>query len=155
MNKKLVILIIVLLSLSTIGITIIQVKLIKQGIELRETQFESNAYNALNRTAYHLEQLYALQKLNISAYNLDADASDYQNSLLIQYGLFDSNGFLNQNFIGEISIHDSMTGAHLTINVDTNDGHQSIAYNAEGTSFEDPVANLFFQSGGFNINNGT
>ncbi len=155
MNKKLVILIIILLSLSTVGITIIQVKLIKQGIELRETQFESNVYNALNRTAYHLEQLYAIQKLNISSYNINGYIANYQNSLLIQYGLFDTAGFLNQDYVGEIRIEDSITGAELAISVDTIDGHQSIAYKAEGPSFEDPIANLFFQAGGLNLNEGS
>lgn len=155
MNKRLVILIIVLLTLSTIGITIIQVKLIKQGIELRENQFDNNVYTALNRTAYHIEQLYALQKLNVSSYNINSYTHDYRNSMLTKLGLFDTLGYLNQNFIGDIHLHDSMSGASLTINVAMLNGHQNIEYDAEGTTFSDPVADLFFHDGGFNINDGS
>lgn len=150
MNKNFIISIILLLALATIGIAYLQIKLIRQGVELREKQFDSNVYSVLNRTAYHLEQLYAIKKLNKQNNNISKLSSQLGKKILNQLGI-DRNGVIDKNFVGTFEMNDPTTGAQLQIKIDTQNGVQTIQYLNKNESNNDPINDFFIKSGGFGI----
>lgn len=56
MNKTLVKIIIIALSIALIGLVYIQVTLIKSGVKQKEQQFNQSVYDAMNRTAQKIEE---------------------------------------------------------------------------------------------------
>ncbi|MEI6311751.1 MAG: HAMP domain-containing sensor histidine kinase [Bacteroidota bacterium] len=150
MNRNFIISIIFLLSLATIGIAYLQIKLIRQGVELREKQFDSNVYSVLNRTAYHLEQLYAIKKINNQHNNIEKLSSQLGKKLLTKLGI-EQNGVIDKNFVGTFEINDPNTGAQLQIKIDTQNGVQTIQYLNKSDGDNDPINDFFIKSGGFGI----
>lgn len=151
MNKNFIISIVLLLALATIGIAYLQIKLIRQGLELREKQFDSNVYSALNRIAYHIEQLYAIKKLNTKNNKIQQLSGQLGNELIKQLGI-GKNGIIDKNFVGTFDIQDEKTGAVLQIKIDTQNGVQTIQYIGANGLSNDPLNDFFIQSGGFGIN---
>jgi two-component system phosphate regulon sensor histidine kinase PhoR len=155
MNKNFIISIIVLLAIATIGIAYLQIKLIRQGVELREKQFDSNVYAALNRTAYHLEQLYAIKRLNnqskLGANNFKKLSSQLGEKLLNKLKIDNNLGQIDRNFVGTIDIDNPNTGTKLQIKIDTQNGVQTIEYLNNNPMLNDPINDFFMKSGGFGI----
>ena len=150
MNKNFIISIILLLALATVGIAYLQIKLIRQGVELREKQFDSNVYAVLNRTAYHIEQLYAIKKLNKQNNNIHKLSSQLGKKLLDKLGI-ETNGELDKNFVGTFEINNPNTGAQLQIKIDTQNGVQTVNYLNKNGLNSDPINDFFIKSGGFGI----
>lgn len=145
MNKNLVTAIVILLVLSLAGISFIQVSLIRQGITVREAQFDQSVYDALNRTAYHLEQIYTLKKLNSHSLDINTSGSLRKSSIL--NNLLKHSGLTGISKSGRDSMQaiDDIPGTEIRIHTDSTTGFQSIEFTSTGSSPQDEMAADFLE----------
>ena len=144
MNKALVKIIILLLAVSLLGLALIQVKLIKQGINSREQQFDQSVYDALNRTAVHLEQIYTMKKVNASMNSQYVPRARHQ-------GVF-SNMFKNAAALdlylkhnGVYKFKDSLSGSDINIVVDSQQNYHSIEFQSNHSLFTNAIMEELFE----------